>query len=327
VSATRQLRVGLADLAGGSISADGTVGAPATSVDRPDAFFHPAFLLRHDDPRVDYGGVEDRHRMQPAVAEMLDLLLAELDRRAIAGRLTVTAAFDAGGDPSARQGRRLVLRHPNLPPGPLAAAAFAIGFAHIERTGADVVVRQPPGQLLMVRGSAAADRGSILEIDEGSTMDITATPAPAAVKQAGLTGPATGGDPQLAWASGGFDTGTVTLDSSSQPTVRLAGGTAGTAWVQASYLLGSGRVPYTFQVRLRPELNTPTTVIAKDQYDLIMNILNTLHPVGVEVDTSAIRPHVIEAQGDLQQANPAFTFPKFRVRGARPRQVKGATRG
>lgn len=327
VSATRLLRVGLADLASGSISADGTLGVPATNLDQADAFFHPVFLVRHDDPRADYGGVEDRHRMQAAVAENLDLLLAELERRQVTGRLVIAAAFDAGGDLSAREGRRLVLRHPNLAAGPLAAAAFAVGFAHVERSGADVVVRQPPGQLLVVRGPVGVDRSPVLEIDEGSTMDITATPNATVVKQAGLTGPAPGGDPQLSWATGTFDTGEIALDSSTQPTVRLTARAAGTAWAQASYLLGSGRVPYTFQVRLRGELNTPATKIAKDQYDLIMNILNTLHPVGVEVDTSAIRPHVIEIQGDRQQANPEFTFPKFRVRGPRPRQVKGAPRG
>ena len=99
------------------------------------------------------------------------------------------------------------------------------------------------------------------------------------------------------------------------------------AWVQASYLIGDKPTPYTFQVRLRPDLDTPDTVITKDQFDLIMNVLNVLHPVGVEVNTAAIRAHVVELQGKLANTNPDFTFPKFRVRGPLPRQVKGPTDG
>lgn len=92
--------------------------------------------------------------------------------------------------------------------------------------------------------------------------------------------------------------------------------------MQASYLIGGQAVPYTFQVRLRPELDTATTVITKDQHDLIMNILNVLHPVGVEVNTAAIRAHVVELQGDLSQANPDYTYPRFRVRGPLPPRAR-----
>jgi hypothetical protein len=68
-------------------------------------------------------------------------------------------------------------------------------------------------------------------------------------------------------------------------------------------------------------------VITKDQHDLIMNILNVLHPVGVEVNTAAIRAHVVELQGNLSQANPDYTYPKFRVRGPLPRQARGPANG
>jgi len=324
VPVTRELRIGLADLPdGGTITADGSLGADPSVVDRPGTFFDPVFLASHDDPRADYA-TASAHVMQPAVAEMLDALLGELDRRGTGGRLAVQAAFDPDGDLSAAEGRLLVLRHSTLAPGALAGAAFAAGFAHVRHRGDDVEVRQAPGQLVAVRGPAP---GAVIELDEGTTLELTATPSPGDVAAAGLAGQAPGEGPRLGWASGTFDTARITIGSSTRPTVRLRADAAGMAWVQASYLVGDRPVPYTFQVRLRPELDTDATVITKDQHDLIMNILNVLHPVGVEVNTAAIRTHVVELQGGLREANPDYTYPKFRVRGPLPRQVRGPIRG
>lgn len=322
VSATRVLRIGLTDLpAGATITADGTTGVPASTED--NAFFHTAFLMEHTDSRVDYGG-EDAHRMQPAVAELLDALLAELARRGVGGRLTVAAAFDDDGPPAAAQGRRLVLRHSVLALGALAGAAFAVGFSHLEHAGADLVVTQAPGQLVRVLGP---DPGAVIELDEGANLSLTATPTPTDLAEAGLTGQVPGEGPRLGWSSGTFDNAAITIGSSTQPAVTLHAESAGAAWVQASYLVGGAPTPYTFQVRPRADLDTPATVITKDQHDLIMNILNVLHPVGVEVNTAAIRAHVVELQGNLAQANPDYTYPKFRVRGPLPRQARGPANG
>ncbi|MFJ3772001.1 LamG-like jellyroll fold domain-containing protein [Streptomyces sp. NPDC090075] len=322
-SATRTLRVGLAGLDdGATIAADGTRGVPASSVERPGTYFDPAFLVRHDDPRVDYGG-DGAHLMQLAVAELLDALLAELARRSVTGRLTVTAGFDGTGDPpdpAAAAGRRLVLRHGSLDPGALAGPAFAVGFGYLLNSGDGLEVRQAPGQLVEVRGPSGVEQGAVIELDEGATMDLTATPPPAAL--AGLIGQFPGEGPRLGWASGTYDDAAITVASSTRQTVTLHADAAGTAWVQASYLIGGQAVPYTFQVRLRPEADSPATVITKDQHDLIMNVLNVLHPVGVEVNTAAIRAHVVELQGDLSLANPDYTYPRFRVRGPLPPRAR-----
>jgi hypothetical protein len=167
----------------------------------------------------------------------------------------------------------------------------------------------------------------VIQVDEGSTVDLTAAPDASVLTGNGLTGPPPGNTPRIGWASGGFDTARITLGSSTQPTTRLTARSAGMAWVQASFLVGSAQSPYTFKVVLRPELDNPATVITKDQFDLIMNILNVLHPVGVEVNTAGIRSHVIEVQGDLAQANPDYTYPKFRIRGVPPPQVKATDHG
>jgi hypothetical protein len=59
-------------------------------------------------------------------------------------------------------------------------------------------------------------------------------------------------------------------------------------------------------------------VIRKDQYDLLMNMLNELHPVGVEVSTRIVREHVIELRESLLDVFPGYTFPDFRLRSPRP---------
>jgi hypothetical protein len=328
VSATQELRVGLADLLDGSaITADGAFGEDPSSLDDPDPAFNPAFLLKRDgDTRADYG-TDDARTMQPAVFELLDALLDELDRRAVAGRLLVVSAFQAGAatdhpDQAAAEGRELVLRHSTLAPGALAGPAFAVGFGRIANAGDTLVLTQAPGQFVAVRGPATDDRAAIIEVDEGGAMDLTVSPRPQDLLAGGLAGPVPTEAPRLTWASGTYDEAQITLGSSSEQTVSLLGGTAGMAWVQASYLIGGAPAPYTFEVRLRPELDTAPTVITKDQHDLIMNILNALHPVGVEVITAAIRAHVIELQDPQAPANPDYTYPKFRVRGTLPPQVR-----
>ncbi|WP_432828756.1 LamG-like jellyroll fold domain-containing protein [Dactylosporangium sp. CA-092794] len=328
VSATRAFRIGFTALADQqSIAADGTHGVAASVVERPDTFFDPVFLAQSTNPAVNYGAAVNNHLMQPAVAELLDALVTEVAGRPNgSGQLSVLAAVDPAGDAATAQGRRLLLTHP-IGAGLLASAAFAVGFGYVARQGDNVEVRQPPGQLVAVRGPSPADTGAIIELDEGDTMDVVAAPAPSAVAATTLVGPPPGGPPRLAWSSGTLDQGGIALSSSTQPTVRVTATAAGTAWVQASYQVGGEQFPYTFQVRLRPELDVATTSISKDQYDLIMNILNTLHPISVEVNTAAIRSHVVEIRGDLRQANPEFTFPKFRVRRPLPRAGKGGTSG
>ncbi|MGW7528520.1 LamG-like jellyroll fold domain-containing protein [Streptomyces sp. NPDC054783] len=304
LSATRTVRIGPDDLPDGAqIAADGTLDAPDSVVGGSAPDFDPVFLARHDDPRADYGPDPGHHLMQFAVARLLDALLDELTRRQVAGKLTVAGAFEPAGDPLAAQGRGLTVRHAGLPAGRLAAAAHAVGFGHVRRAGSDVVLRHTAEPLVAVLGPDT--------VAEGDSVDLQVVPPPAAV----------GANARLDWASGALADGRTAWNTTTQPSPRLTGVRAGTVWVQAAYLLGGGLAPYTFEVRLRPELPADT-VMSKDQYDLIMNILNVLHPIGVEVSTRAVREHVIEVRGETLAANPDYTFPKFRVRTGAPRRAK-----
>ncbi|MFE5587282.1 LamG-like jellyroll fold domain-containing protein, partial [Kitasatospora sp. NPDC056531] len=308
VSATRTLRAAPADLAdGAAIAADGTLKAPVTVAGDPDPDFDPVFLHRHDDPRATYGTDPNAHLMQYAVAGRLNALLDELTRRGIAGQLTVAAAFNPdphAADPLARQGRALTVRSTGLDAGQLAVVAHLVGFGHVQRSGTDVLLHHPAQPLMALTGPDT--------VTEGAAVDLTIVPAPAVV----------GANGQLSLATGAFADGRATLrGTSGQSTLSLLGEQAGPVWVQAAYLMGKGNAPYTFEVRLRPELVAAGEVVPKDKYDLIMNILNTLHPIGVEVLTGALREHVVEAR-DAATANPDYTYPKFRVRAVPPRRTK-----
>jgi hypothetical protein len=43
-----------------------------------------------------------------------------------------------------------------------------------------------------------------------------------------------------------------------------------------------------------------------------MNVLDSLHPIGVEVRTEDLRQHVPEVEHDQTKAFPAYSFPNFR---------------
>ncbi|MFG1997559.1 LamG-like jellyroll fold domain-containing protein [Spirillospora sp. NPDC048911] len=327
VSASRPLRIGLADLpAGQTIAADGTLGASTAVVSDPFEFFDPRFLFPHNDQRVDYGTDANNHLMQPALAQLLDALLAELARRGINGQLKVTTALQ--GDPEFGQhGRMLLLRHTTLSLGALAGLAYAVGFGHVSRSATDVTVRQKPGELVQVFGPSGTEGGLVMELDEGATLPISVLPV---LSDQEPPVPPSVGKVRLGWASSAFDSasgGRATLGNPQQQNTTLRGESAGLVWVQASYLLGDLPAPHTFRVGLRQELNNPGTVISKDQYDLILNILHALHPAGIEVDTQVIRDHTVEVRGNLAEVNPVFTFPKFRVRSVLPPQRRSTPRG
>lgn len=324
VTASRSLRIGLSSLpTGQTIAADGTLGASLAVVSDPFEFFDPRFFFRHDDARVDYGDSEDNRLMQPAVAQLLDALLAELTRRSVSGRLRV--ATDLVGDAEfGAHGRMLVLRHTALSPGTLGALAHAVGFGHVSAAATMVTVRHRPGELVLVLGPPGTEGGLVIELDEGATLSVSVLPV---LSDEEAPVPPAIGQVRLGWSSSGFEAAHTTLGNPRAQTTTVRGDAAGLAWVEAGYLLGDLPAPHTFRVELRRELDNPNTVISKDQYDLILNILHALHPVGVEVNTQIIRDRTVEVRGNLAEINPVFTFPKFRVRSVLPPKPRSAPRG
>jgi len=106
----------------------------------------------------------------------------------------------------------------------------------------------------------------------------------------------------------------VRLSSTTAPAVSVQGQRAGAALVRAVYALHDNPDSYTFEIRLKPALELANAVLRKEQYDLAMNVLNLLHPGGVEVMTGPIRDHVIELRNQELNPFPAYTYPDYRGR-------------
>jgi hypothetical protein len=118
---------------------------------------------------------------------------------------------------------------------------------------------------------------------------------------------------RLSWSAIGSPHGAVTLTSSVSPSVIAEGTAPGSLIVRALYVRGGHTNPYECELRLKPALDLPGTVIRKDQYDLLMNLLSTLHPIGVEIRTRNIREHVVEVRDGQLDAFPPYTYPSYRT--------------
>jgi Concanavalin A-like lectin/glucanases superfamily len=310
-SGTTLLTVGLDSLGdGASMGSDGTLGVGLTAAGPAGDPVAPVFLLHHDNPLVDYGTEDDHHLMQRAVARRLDSLLAALSASGAVGKLVLsdaydTAAFDSATGGLASRGRALRFTHETVDPGQLGALAQAAGFAVVERAGTDLTVLHADEPLLGVDlpASVVSDDAGLPLLEEGTAITLAVQPDPATVGAVGL----------LAWSSGSAGLGALAIDSTTQPTVGVTGVTAGIAWVQAAYTLAGQLSPYQFGIRLRPELDATDAVVSKDQYDLVMNVLNALHPMGVEVVTAALRARVVEVRSDPLGSDPSYTYPQFRL--------------
>jgi DNA-binding beta-propeller fold protein YncE len=135
----------------------------------------------------------------------------------------------------------------------------------------------------------------------------------------------TGLGESLAWTA--QPAGAAGLSSTTAPSVELTAKQPGSSLVEAAYTLppgpGRGQAPYTFEVRLNDSLlasNSPV-VLRKEQYDRVMNILDTFHPIGVEVLTTGIRRLVKEVDANQLDVLPEYTYPSFRVRTRAPRKT------
>jgi DNA-binding beta-propeller fold protein YncE len=176
-----------------------------------------------------------------------------------------------------------------------------------------------------IRWLATSPAGSI---PAPSVLTVSATavtlgdPAPLGLapprppRLAASVGLGSGAGEHIWWASVPTGLGRVELSSLVSPEVRVAGDRPGTALVRVVSVRGDHLLPYQFEVRLAPSLDAdPSVTLSKDQYDLVMNLLNWFHPVGVEVRTDRLRAHVVELGTSVADLVPGYTFPAFRSPG------------
>lgn len=307
-AAVRVLPVTVA--AGSPIAADGTLGAGPEAAGEPADAFDPALLVTVSDARATFAG-PDARRMQRGVARRLTALLDALG--GTQGVLTVVSAFvpvAAGAAPTlASQGRALTLRHSTLPPGRLAAPAHAAGFSRVAAGGDAVEVLHRAEDLIAVTGPGL--------VEEGGAISLQVVPGPSSVSAT----------TRLSWSGGPLapTSGQADVTAAAPPSVRVAGRRAGWVWVQAAFREAGASGPYEVRVRLSDAVPAGS-IITRDQYDLIMNVLHALHPLGVEVLTRGIRPAVVELAGD-PSADPDYTYPKFRLHRSVPRLRKDVAHG
>jgi hypothetical protein len=116
------------------------------------------------------------------------------------------------------------------------------------------------------------------------------------------------------WSTRAIGAGAGSFDTLVRPSAHFTPSKPGPLVLALTYVArdDSRAAPYTFEIRLKPALDVPGTFIPKDQYDIIMNVLDAFHPVGVEVRTDNIRKHVREIEQDPAKGFPAYSFPSFR---------------
>jgi len=189
--------------------------------------------------------------------------------------------------------------------GPTAAANATLHFAAV------------PGTILP--GMAIADLTTPAAIPAGTTVVSTTATTVATSQNATGAGVATGdtiqfGTPTYNWSSRAIGAGAGSFDTLARPSAQFTPTKPGLLVLALTYVEAdpSRAAPYTFEIRLKPALDAPGTFIPKDQYDIVMNVLDAFHPIGVEVRTDHIRKHVREIEQDPTKAFPAYSFPNFR---------------
>ncbi|MFF0492148.1 LamG-like jellyroll fold domain-containing protein [Nocardia sp. NPDC004068] len=166
--------------------------------------------------------------------------------------------------------------------------------------------------LAVVSGDLGNERGDavVTVAGPGPTLPVTAQWPLAAA-----------GGVRLVWSLVTADEAAAALDGSTGELTRLTASSAGAAQVRvrepetgnASYV---GRVDL-IQPLLDLEAAGTTIRIRRGQYERLMNVLNELHPIGVEFRTDRIRARVPELRSGDLTAFPAYTYPTYRLRGQR----------
>jgi hypothetical protein len=206
-------------------------------------------------------------------------------------------------------------------------SASAVGRVHVVNAASNTLLPQvfaPGAQTsgLAASPAAASYQPCLLAVSAEAATVTLGDPAPLSLAQPKSPTAATsialgsGAGENLSWATVPFSLGQVTLSSLIKPTVQITGTTPGAALVRALYIRGNHLQPYQFEVRLNQNLDPQANVtITKDQYDLVMNVLNYFHPLGVEVKTSRLRSHVAELSGLSGDLFPGYTYPVYRNTG------------
>jgi len=285
----------------GSIARDGSgasAEADASGVLR--APVKPFYLVTSNAAGVNYGANPNNRRMHIALERTFITLLAR--NPALAATLTVSKSFDPNDPGLHAAGRALVMTSGAVASDRLAALAHHAGFDFVQRQGANVYASVADDSAIeIVRTAGMAPLGE--ELVAGTPVDVRARFDPL---------PGTGA---FHWSVEELGCGRGSFDFVLRPQVRFTPHEPGLVSLHLFHYEADAEamLPYTVEVRLNAALEAANAIVPKPQYDLVMNILNYFHPIGVEVLTGRLRKHVVEVEQDPQKAFPAYTYPHFRI--------------
>jgi len=302
VSGTRTIRISIDTLADqAKIAANANMNiSEAEVVGSLGETINPIYLITSNEASVNYGADPNNKKMQIVLERAFKTLLKT--RTGLATGLQVLKAFDPADPGLHKAGRALLMTHNTVTPDQLGALAHQAGFSFVQRRGAQIYCSEAAGEKIEI-----ARAGSLAPLEEEL---VVGTPVDLRVRFDVL--PGTG---SFNWSLGQFAHGSGSFDFVLRPAVRFTPRQLGLVAINVTYLEPdpNSTFPYTFEIRLKPQLEAANAIIPKHQYDLIMNILNFFHPIGVEVVTANIRKHVVEVEQDLKKAFPTYTYPDFRV--------------
>lgn len=284
-----------------SITADGNMSASeADTIGAPTGTISPIYLITST-LGINFGADPNNKLMQISLETPLARLVGLLGGNA--ATLQVVKSFDPADTGFFKLGRAIRLTHPTLDPGALGAFAHQAGFDFVSRQAAQIYCSVADHDKIQIANAPA--------LTPVAQELVAGTPVPLQARFSTL--PAAG---SYNWSTSQIGNGQGSFDFVLRPTVTFIPKKAG--FLQLSLFYSevdlNSEAPFTFEIRLNDTLNVPATIIPKTQYDLLMNILNYFHPIGVEVITLQVRQHVVEVRENSLNAFPGYTYPDFRVR-------------
>jgi hypothetical protein len=305
VTGTRTLRIGIDHLADqATIAGNGDQAiSEKEAVGALGEIINPIYLVKSNTADVDFGSDPSNRQMQIALEQRFNALNVLLQGQP---GLHVLKAFDPNDPGLHRAGRALLLTHKTIAPDQVGALAHQVGFGFVRRQGAQIYC-----------SVAAAEKIEITRATPPRPLEdelFVGQPADLRVRSDTLPAPAPANE-NFNWSLTKVGRGRGSFGFVSGPGARFTPDQPGSAALNVTYLEQdpNGTFPYTFEIRLKPSLEANNAVIPKHQYDLIMNVLNFFHPIGVEVVTSKLRKHVVEIEQDPSKAFPTYTYPDFRL--------------
>jgi concanavalin A-like lectin/glucanase superfamily protein len=300
VTGTLRIRIDM-DAVAGSITRDGDRNALESTVSGVLRVpVKPIYLVTSNAAGVNFGANANNQKMHVALQRTFDTLLRR--NAGLAAGLTVVKAFDPNDPGLHAAGRAILLTHGAIASDRLAALAHHAGFDFVERRNAQVYASVADDNAIeIVRAAGLTPLEP--ELVAGTPVDLRARfdPLP--------------GNGSFNWSAEEIGEGRGSFDFVLRPQVRFTPREPGLAALHVFFHEqdANAMLPYTFDVRLNPNLEAANAVVPKPQYDLVMNILNYFHPIGVEVLTGRLRKNVVEIEQDPLKAFPAYTYPHFRT--------------